>query len=254
MLPAPMFHVEAKGDHVRLLRMDDAKVNAIGPEFIDAFGKAWADATRDGRAVVVAGNAKAFSAGLNLKVLPALERAEMVAFAQGFMRLFGDVLAYDRPVVAAVDGPALAGGAVLALAADFRVVSPRARLGLTEVPVGIPFPAAVVALARAKLPVAEWPHAVLRGGIREGAHCLQHGWAQELHASERVVEAAVALAAELGEHNPAAYAPAKRGLVDDVRAAFGAFSKDGAERWIDELTSEDTIAAILRGFERATRK
>lgn len=249
-----MFTVEAKGEHVALLRMDDGKVNAIGPDFLREFQRAWGDATREGRGVVIAGNAKAFSAGLNLKVLPALERDEMVAFAGGFMQMFGQVAAYERPTVAAIDGPALAGGAIMALACDFRLVSPRARIGVTEVPVGIPFPAPVADLARAKLPAQEWPQAILRGGVREGAHALQHGWAQELHASENLVDAAVALAAEVAEHNPLAYASGKRALMGSLPAAFQSFQKDGAAKWIDVLTSEETMAAIVRGFERATSK
>ncbi|HVM45150.1 MAG TPA: enoyl-CoA hydratase/isomerase family protein, partial [Candidatus Thermoplasmatota archaeon] len=136
-----MLQVTLQGERVALVRIDDGKVNAIGPAFLRAFQSAWSDATRDGRAVVFSGNAKAFSAGLDLKALPALERADMVAFARGFNALFRDVLAYPRPVVAAIDGPAMAGGAILALACDFRLVGPRAKLAVTEVPVGIPFPA-----------------------------------------------------------------------------------------------------------------
>ncbi|HET6404034.1 MAG TPA: enoyl-CoA hydratase/isomerase family protein [Candidatus Thermoplasmatota archaeon] len=164
-----MFQVTPHGERVALLRIDDGKVNAIGPDFLRSFGAAWTEATREGRAVVLAGNAKAFSAGLDLKRLPGLERAEMVAFARGFNALFRDVLAYPRPVVAAVDGPAMAGGAILALCADFRLVGPNAKLAVTEVPVGIPFPAPVVELVRARLPVPEHAPAILRGGVRAGA-------------------------------------------------------------------------------------
>lgn len=249
-----MFHVEPRGASVSVLKMDDGKVNAIGPDFLREFPSAWTSATRDGRAVVLAGNAKAFGAGLNLKVLPGLERHEMIDFAAGFMSMFGLILSHDRPVVAAVDGPALAGGAIIALAADFRLVGPRARIGVTEVPVGIPFPDAVATLVRAKLPANEWPTALLRGAIREGAQCVATGWAQELHPSETLVDAAVALAAELAEHNPRAFGPAKRAMHADLAAAMAGFGKEQAERWIDELTSEETMGHLLRGFERATSR
>ena len=249
-----MFRVEARGGRVAVLRMDDGKVNAIGPAFLREFAPAWREATRDGRAVVLAGNARAFSAGLDLKALPALPRDELAAFAGGFMALFGEVAAHPRPVVAAVDGPALAGGAVLALCADLRVVTPRARLGLTEVPVGIPFPAPVAALARLRLPPQEWAPALLRGVAREGAHALAHGWAHELHPAEAAVEAAVALAAEVAQHHPPAYAAAKAATWDDVPARMAAFAKEGADAWAAALLSEETMAAIRRGFERATRR
>ena len=248
-----MFQVTPHGERVALLRIDDGKVNAIGPDFLRSFGAAWTEATREGRAVVLAGNAKAFSAGLDLKRLPGLERAEMVAFARGFNALFRDVLAYPRPVVAAVDGPAMAGGAILALCADFRLVGPNAKLAVTEVPVGIPFPAPVVELVRARLPVPEHAPAILRGGVRAGEECVRAGWAHAFHPSERVVDEALALAAELAQHHPPAYAAAKAD-ASAIVARFDAFVKDEAERWVEALMSEETLEAIVSYFSRVTRK
>ncbi|HUR67977.1 MAG TPA: enoyl-CoA hydratase/isomerase family protein [Candidatus Thermoplasmatota archaeon] len=248
-----MFHVEKMGEKVALLRMDDGKVNAIGPAFLQQFAHAWGEATRDGRAVVLAGNAKAFSAGLDLKTLPTLEHHEMVAFARGFNSLFRDVLGYARPVVAAIDGPAMAGGAILALSSDFRLVGPHAKLAVTEVPVGIPFPAPVAQLVRARLPPPEHAPALLRGIVRAGEECVRTGWAHELRPSAQLVEDSVALATELGEHYPLAYAAAKQDAAPIV-AAFDAFVKDDAERWVDQVMHEDTLEAIVGYFARVTAK
>ena len=248
-----MFRVEPHGD-VSLLRMDDGKVNAIGPAFLRAFGDAWARASEGSRAVVLAGNAKAFSAGLDLKTLPTLPRADLAAFARGFLQAFADVAAHPRPVVAAVDGPALAGGAVLALCADFRVVGPRARLALTEVPVGIPFPAPVAELARRLLPPQEHAPALMRGQAREGEACLRHGWAHEHHPSAELEPRALALAAELADLSPVAYASAKASVLGPVAAHLAAFAKEGADAWADLLLEKETMEGIARGFERMTRR
>jgi len=244
-----MFHVERLGDKVALLRMDDGKVNAIGPAFLQGFAQAWGDVTREGRAVVLAGNAKAFSAGLDLKTLPALERPEMVAFAKGFNSIFRDVLAYERPVIAAVDGPAMAGGAILALASDFRLVGPNAKLGVTEVPVGIPFPAAVANLVRARLPAPEHSPALLLGGIRAGEECVRAGWAHRYHSSADLLPEALRLAEELASFYPPAFAAAKSDAAPLV-ASFDSFVKNEADRWVDAVMHEDTIGAILAYFSR----
>lgn len=249
-----MFQVEDRGNGVVLLRMDDGKVNAIGPEFLLRFGKAWREATVTGKAVVITGNAKAFSAGLDLKVLPTLSREDLFAFSRGFMALFRDVLAYDRPVVAAVDGPALAGGAILALCGDLRLVAPGARLGVTEMPVGIPFPPPVLALVRDRLPPQEaWP-ALLQGVIRQGDACIQAGWAHRHVERARLVDEAVAAAAELGAFNPVAYRLAKAQLSDTLVAAFSRFEKEGAEAWVDLLADPQTLGAIVAYFERVTAR
>lgn len=248
-----MFHTGLHGDKVALLRMDDGKVNAIGPDFLRDFHRAWSEATREGRAVVIAGNAKAFSAGLDLKRLPTLERHDMVTFARGFNQIFRDVLAYPRPVIAAIDGPAMAGGAILALSCDFRFVGPNARLAVTEVPVGIPFPGPVADLVRARLPPPEHAPALLRGNARVGEECVRTGWAHECHASDKLLPDALALAEELAMHHPPAYAAAKADTAPIVRA-FDAFVKNDAEKWVDAVMSEETLQAIVGYFTRVTRK
>ena len=247
-----MFRVERHGDKVALLRMDDGKVNAIGPAFLEAFSQAWTEVTREGRAVVLAGNAKAFSAGLDLKTLPTLERPEMIAFAKGFNSIFRDVLAHEGPVVAAVDGPAMAGGAILALCSDFRLVGERARLGVTEVPVGIPFPAPVAELCRSRLPPQEHAPAILTGAVRAGEACVRTGWAHRLCADP--VAEATALAEGLAQLHPPAFASGKRALNGDLARQFGAFVERDAAAWARLAGSEETMQAVVAYFSRVTAK
>ncbi|SRR5581483_10347146 len=249
-----MFSVEPRGSRVAILRMDDGKVNAIGPAFVERFPAAWREATQEGRAVVLAGNAKAFCAGLDLKVLPTLEGPDVARFARAFMGVFAEVLACPRPVVAAVDGPGLAGGAILALSADVRLATPRARLGLTEMPVGIPFPAPVIDLAREMLPPQEHGPAILQGVVREGAALQARGWAHEMVDSPRVVEEAVRLADEMAGFNPSAYRSGKAHLRAGVLASFERFAKDGPDAWAARLAEPETLEAIVSYFQRVTRK
>jgi enoyl-CoA hydratase len=249
-----MFSVEERGARVAILRMDDGKVNAIGPAFVERFPAAWREATQGGRAVVLAGNAKAFCAGLDLKVLPTLSGDDVPRFARAFMRTFHEVLACPRPVVAAVDGPGLAGGAILALCADVRLVTPRARLGLTEMPVGIPFPEPVIDLATAMLPAQEHGPVILQGVVREGAALERHGWAHQVIDPARVVEEAVKLADEMAGFNPAAYRTGKAHLRASLIASFERFEKGGPEAWAERFSEPQTIEAIVSYFQRVTRK
>lgn len=249
-----MFRVEAHGERVAILRMDDGKVNAIGPAFVAAFPGAWAEAAQGGRAVVMAGNAKAFCAGLDLRQLPALGASGMGRFTRDFMASFLQVLEHPRPVVAAWEGAALAGGAIFGLCADFRVASTRARVGVTEVPVGIPFPDPVVDLVRETLPAHEHAPALLQGIVREGAALREHGWAHHVVAPEETLPRALALAEELAAHEPAAYAATKRIWRAPVYASFERFAKDGPERWAAQVMEPRTLEGILASFERMTRK
>jgi enoyl-CoA hydratase/carnithine racemase len=144
----------------------------------------------------------------------------------------------------------MAGGAVLALASDLRVVTPRARLALSEMPVGIPFPEPVLDIVRAALPPEELGPAVFQGATRQGEQCVQLGWAHHLATSEAVVDDALAIARELAAFSPLAYAAAKRGLRHGLLERAERFEKQEAERYVEQLAHPDTVAAILAYMAR----
>lgn len=248
-----MFTLEPGPGGMAVLRMDDGKVNAIGPAFLEGFERAWADAA-EARAVVLAGNPRAFSAGLDLKALPGMGRQELAGFVQRFVRLLGTLAAHPKPMVAAVDGPALAGGAILALCADMRLVSPEARLGLTEMAVGIPFPPAVLALVQGALPPQELGPAVLQGAIREGEACVPRGWAHGCVPRELLLEEARKLAAQLAAGSPRAYAMAKAELRQGFLRAAEGFGESEARAYVEALAAPDTLAAMGRYLEGLAAK
>ncbi|MDP9435278.1 MAG: enoyl-CoA hydratase/isomerase family protein, partial [Actinomycetota bacterium] len=105
------------------------------------------------RSVVLTGAGRAFSAGVDLPSITAGGGAHAREFVSALARCFETVLHCPLPVVAAVNGHAIAGGCVLACATDHRVVAddPAVRLGLTELAVGVPFPTSAVEIMRWRL-------------------------------------------------------------------------------------------------------
>src|SRR5205814_9717391 len=81
-------------------------------------------------AVVLVGRDRFFSAGMDLKAAPQLSISEQRETVAGINRLFSSWYAFPRPVVAAVNGHAVAGGLILALCADYRVCATEGRPGL----------------------------------------------------------------------------------------------------------------------------
>src|SRR4051812_36213393 len=138
---ADLCSVESK-DGIALVRMDRPPANALDPTLgralIETAEQLRADVPR---AVVLTGTGQFFCAGLDLKVVPTLSRAEQREMVLGVSRLVHAWCAMPCPVVGAVNGHAIAGGLVLALTADYRVGCPVGKLGLTEVRVGVPYPA-----------------------------------------------------------------------------------------------------------------
>lgn len=199
-------------DGVGVVQMDDGKVNAMQREFLEDFGAALDRALAENvTAVVLAGRHGCFSAGLDIKTLPTLEGKELRAVLQLFTDTMLRVFMFERPVVAAISGHAIAGGCVLALAADRRIATQeRFRIGLNEVPLGINLPRLVVEFARLALPAHRLGAAVVSGELSEGEAAQTHGWVEALVPAEELLQQAVELAKRIGRSSTAAYTHAKK--------------------------------------------
>lgn len=121
-------------------------------------------AAAGGRPVLLTGAGDAFSAGLNLKELVDLDEAGMSRFLGLLGGLLSDLFHYPGPTVALVNGHAIAGGCLVALACDVRVAvaDPRARIGLNEVALGLRFPPGALKLVQHRIG-APWAEHVMLG-------------------------------------------------------------------------------------------
>src|SRR5215468_7313931 len=118
------------------------------------------------RAAVIAADGPAFSAGLDLKTTPGLDRLGQRRLIDALNESFGTLYGWPKPLVAAVNGHAIAGGLILALCADWRVVADTAlEASLAEVKVGVTYPVAPIEIARGELAPAAARRLVLLGEI-----------------------------------------------------------------------------------------
>lgn len=166
---------------VATIKMDDGKVNALNGPMLEglmaAFDRA---AEEEANVVVLRGRSGRFSAGLDLKVLPTLEKAELHRVLLIFRKLAARIASFPRPVLAAVTGHAIAGGSVILLACDHNIgLEGDYKLGLNEVAIGIALPSFVVELARAALPIHTQNQSLLHGRIYDVPGALQAGLLHE---------------------------------------------------------------------------
>ncbi len=144
-----MFEIEIT-DHIATMRMAHGRVNALDGDFLRAFAAELEGLSeRDLDAIVLTGTGAVFSAGADLFRVrdagPAYIAESLPALSEAFLALF----TFPRPVVAAINGHAIAGGAVIACAADHRVMARGdTTIGLGELRVGVPFPAAALEIVR----------------------------------------------------------------------------------------------------------
>jgi enoyl-CoA hydratase len=239
---------------VAVLHMEAGKGNAISPDLLDALD-ARLDEVGDARALVVTGSGRFFSAGLALPLLMDLDRDGMRAFMQRFGLVVMRLLQLPMPTIAAVNGHAIAGGCVLALQCDYRVMSSAVgKIGLSEVTLGIGLPTIVIETLRFHLPPSAFFPIALRGQLYEAKEALAIGLVDQVVSSEAVLETATAMAKELAAPGPAGYAQIKAELLRPVLAATQEHSAEGLEAWLDSWFSDDARAIVRATVDRLGNK
>jgi len=140
----------------------------------------------------------------------------LAAVSAAFLAVFD----HPAPVVAAINGHAIAGGCVLAMAADVRLMS-SGLIGLSEVAVGVPFPVAALEVCRYAMGPSV-TGAVLRADNVDIRTAAERGWIDEVVAPDDLLARAVGTARALGQHPSTAYAAMKEQLHRHAREAIDA--------------------------------
>jgi enoyl-CoA hydratase len=200
--------------------------------------------------VVVTGMGQAFSAGLDLKVVPTYGPEEQRAMITAANRFLTRLYSLPRPTIAAVNGHAIAGGFVVVIACDYRIGTARpCKIGLTEARAGIPFPAAAMAILRAELspPVARVLTLVARNVGPDAARA--QGVLDELEPPDRVLSRAMEVARDMARIPAEAYVRIKEQLRGEVTARLQDLIARGGDPMFASWIGSDApaaAAAVLR--------
>lgn len=203
------------------------------------------------RAAVITADGRAFSAGLNLKTAPGLDRAGQRRLVDALNDGFGTLYAWPKPLVAAVNGHAIAGGLILALCADWRIVADVAmQISLAEVRVGVTYPVAALQIARAELAPPAARRLILLGETVDAAAAEALAIVDERVPAETLLARAIARAERHAGLPPQAFAIIKRELraaeLERIAAARAGQGEPRLAEWLgDEMRCAS--AAVLRG-------
>ena len=223
-------------DGIVLAQLRCGKANALNPRSLAAVDAALDGATRGGaRGVVLTGYDRFFSAGLDLVTLYDLAPAALDVFMREFDRVMLRVFAFPRPLVAAIGGHAVAGGCVLALAGDVRVMTAeRARIGLNEIRLGVPFPASALEIARHAVSPTFLDSVLAEGDLYGAPEALVRGLVHDLTGGD-VVGPALAACRRLSAMPAGPFAAIKAALrapaLERARVQADALRQAFVEAW-----------------------
>ena len=198
--------------NIAVVTMDDGKANALSYALMDEVDAALTRADGEAAAVVLTGREGRFSAGFDLREMMAgadRARALVSRGADFLLRLYG----LPMPLVVACSGHALAGGALLNLTGDVRVIADGPfKVGLNEVQLGMPIPILAMELARDRLKSECVTRATLFADIADPASALAWGYVDEVVAPGALAATALAHATKLGALPREAYKKTKLAL------------------------------------------
>jgi enoyl-CoA hydratase/carnithine racemase len=245
-------------DHgpIRELRLSRPPANALNPELIAALGEAVAAAPEEGaRALVLSGSPGRFSGGLDIPVLVQLDRAAIRETWESFYRLMYGLAASPIPIVAAVTGHSPAGGAVLAIFCDYRVMAEgNFIIGLNEVQVGLPLPEAILRAFVRLVGPHQAERLCVTGELVQAAEAVRIGFVDELAPPDQVVPRAVEWCQKLLAIPPHAMADTRqRARADLVRIVEHGLRTE-LDGLVDVWFGEETQSSLRALIERLAAK
>lgn len=183
-----------KEEHILHVLLDRGKSNAMDlelvNELIQVLDEAESDPSIEG--LILSGKEGFFSSGLDLITLFSYDQVQMKAFWSRFMALIKKFVAFSKPSVAAITGHSPAGGCVLALCCDYRLMAEGDYIiGLNEVPVGIVVPFPIFTLYSFWLGKGHAYRSLLEGRLFKPQEALSLGLVDEVVSFDRIQTAAI---------------------------------------------------------------
>jgi enoyl-CoA hydratase/carnithine racemase len=248
----------ARDGTIGVVRLERAHGNAINADLVDALLAALAEAESEPaiQGILLTAGGKIFCPGLDLQELYPLDRPAMERFMRRFSAAVLSLYAFPKPVVASMHGHALAGGCVLGLCADWRVVRRGALVGLNEVKVGVPLPFGVALIVRDAVPKNRVAEVALLGRNHSDDEALRAGLADELAEPGEVEKIARERLEEFVSKDGTSFSVTKRYLRSPVIERIRANNLSLLPEWLDGWFSPGTrerIAAIVEELKGKAR-
>jgi enoyl-CoA hydratase len=242
-------------DNIVTLRLAHGKASAFDLELMQELQKQLQELrSSDTRAVIITGTGNIFSAGVDLFRLTREGREYVERFIPALNAMLEELFYLPLPVVAAVNGHAIAGGCILNAAADYRVMaSGNGRIGVPELLVGVPFPSIALEIVRFSVPKEHIEEMVYTGKTILPDEALAKGIVDEVVAPDALIDRAMALARQFAAIPRASFQTVKNQLRSPIRdrvRQFAAADTKSLEIW----SAPETHDHIRNYLDKTIRK
>jgi enoyl-CoA hydratase/carnithine racemase len=236
-----------KRDGNATLTLARGKVNAINGAVVDEMRASLKSLEHDPevKSVILTGAGKFFSFGFDVPEFLSFDKAQFTQFLTGFTDLYTYLFTYPKPVVAALNGHTIAGGCMLALACDYRVmVTGKARISLNELGFGASVFAGITEMLRFAVGSANATKVLYSGAMYSADEAKSIGLIDETAAELDLMDAAVKIASTLGSKHPPAFAGMKSLLRKTIAEDMMRRERQSIREFVDIWYSEHTWANL----------
>lgn len=232
-----------KNDGIAILTISRGKVNALNGAVVDEITATLKSCERDreAKAVVLTGGGKFFSFGFDVPEFLSFDKAQFTRYLTSFTDLYTYMFLYPKPLVAALNGHTVAGGCMLALACDYRIMAAgKGRISLNELTFGASVFAGLTEMLRFAVGSANAARILYSGAMYSAEEAKSIGLVDEVAAEQDLMAATLRAASTLGSKHPPAFAGVKsllRGsIAEDMRRREAESIREFVEIWYSEHT------------------
>jgi len=236
-----------KRDGIATLTLARGKVNAMNGPVVEEI-RASLESLEDDpevKSVVLTGAGKFFSFGFDVPEFLSFDKAQFTQFLTSFTDLYTYLFTYPKPVVTALNGHTVAGGCMLALACDYRVmVTGKARISLNELGFGASVFAGITEMLRFTVGSANAAKVLYSGTMYSAEEAKSIGLIDEAAAEPDLMNAAFKMASTLGSKHPPAFAGIKSLLRRTIAEDMIRRERESIKEFVDIWYSEHTWANL----------
>lgn len=240
-----------KINEIAIIRMKNGVTNAISLELTEELQAALDEASPWARGLILAGGEKFFSIGIDLPSLLTFDRARLEEYWRRFNRFCFELYAFPRPTACAIEGHAIAGGTILSLMADWRVLaSGRTLMGLNEIQLGLPIPYLPAIVLRQHLDDRAANKISYSGELHSPKVALELGLADAVCEKDNVLDSALEEVGTIARYPSEAFEAIKAVRTDSIRELYERNIEARTSAMLDIWFSEDALARMKKAAEK----
>lgn len=211
---------------ISIIKLDDGKANAFSFEMLSQVNALLAQVPKDSGALVITGRDGLFSGGFDLKTLATGDMEKITMMVQLGYRLLLELYSFDRPIIAAVSGHAIALGLFVTCSADYRIaIDGQYVCQANEVRNNMDIPPQIMEILKARVNKNYFYPAVFHSDTYSVQDSIAVGYIDEVVSAEKFMDRVMEKANELASLPHPFYANTKKSAQEDVREKIAAAIK-----------------------------